>query len=201
MVKIATFLDLNGVYRVSSPAYGDLAHAGLSDDELLDLAIAKLRVRYSLPANHTIHIVEDADQRQRLAECCGRYYRYPVFPDGEGKRRGYLGAWEMDTDGRPKINMAKARGIQMDYIRQSRNIELVKESRSKVRQFPEIEQLFTTTLKTKLQTLRDIPQTFDLTTANDTPQELQAMWPRDLPRDENNARIAKENGIWRILTR
>jgi len=39
-------------------------------------------------------------------------------------------------------------------------------------------------------TLRQIPQTFDLTTDPDTPEQLQAKWPEGLARlnDDNTAR-------------
>ena len=37
-------------------------------------------------------------------------------------------------------------------------------------------------VKAKKQELRDIPQTFDLTTEHDTPEELKAKWPEGLPK-------------------
>ena len=39
-------------------------------------------------------------------------------------------------------------------------------------------------VNTKKQTLRDIPQTFDLTTDNDIPAELRIKWPSELPARE-----------------
>jgi len=38
-------------------------------------------------------------------------------------------------------------------------------------------------IATEKQTLRDIPQTFDLTTDNDTPEELKQKWPEGLPKE------------------
>ena len=34
------------------------------------------------------------------------------------------------------------------------------------------------------QKLRDIPQTFDLTTENDTVEELKEKWPEGLPKEQ-----------------
>ena len=39
------------------------------------------------------------------------------------------------------------------------------------------------TIKAKKQELRDIPQTFDLTTDTPTPAELKQKWPEGLPKD------------------
>jgi broad specificity polyphosphatase/5'/3'-nucleotidase SurE len=87
-------------------------------------------------------------------------------------------AWE-DTGTVVQVNMPKARVIHMDRIRVVRNAELVKESGSKYRQPEEIEVLFTPRHKAKLQELRDIPQTLNLDV--DTPEELKAIWPKELP--------------------
>jgi len=37
-------------------------------------------------------------------------------------------------------------------------------------------------IATEKQVLRDIPQTFDLTTKNDSPEELKQKWPDELPK-------------------
>jgi hypothetical protein len=37
------------------------------------------------------------------------------------------------------------------------------------------------TIGTEKQTLRDIPATFDITTNVDTPEQLKAKWPVELP--------------------
>ena len=94
---------------------------------------------YGITYDHPFFLVEDADQRERLVGCCETYFRYGVSPlpnrEGIRDKDGNViltqdardGAWEMDIDGHPKVNMAKARGIQMDVIRKVRNAELVKE--------------------------------------------------------------------------
>ena len=69
----------------------------------------------------------------------------------------------------------------MDKIRVSRNAELVKEDTTMLRAIESGDSAAQNTINSKKQTLRDIPQTFDLTTDNDTPLELQAKWPSELP--------------------
>ena len=69
----------------------------------------------------------------------------------------------------------------MDKIRVSRNAELDKEDTAMLRAIESGDSAAQNTINSKKQTLRDIPQTFDLTTDNDTPLELQAKWPSELP--------------------
>ena len=88
----------------------------------------------------------------------------------------------MDTDGRPKVNMAKARGVHMDCIRVCRNAELVKLDVPALRAVEAGDTSAQSTIATEKQVLRDIPQTFDLTT--DTPEQLKAKWPAELPARE-----------------
>ena len=77
------------------------------------------------------------------------------------------------------INMAKARGIHMDRIREVRNKELVKKDIDFMKAL-EVDDGSSTAIAAEKQVLRDIPQTFDLTT--DTPEELKENWPDGLPR-------------------
>ena len=76
-----------------------------------------------------------------------------------------------------KINMEKARGIQMDKIREVRNKELAKKDIEFMKAL-EADDGSAAAIATEKQTLRDIPQTFDLTT--DTPEELKEKWPEGL---------------------
>ena len=87
----------------------------------------------------------------------------------------------MDTDGTPKINMAKARGVHMDKIRVARDAELVKKDIPFMRAVEAGDASAQATIATEKQALRDIPQTFDLTT--DTPAQLRDKWPDGLPRE------------------
>ena len=79
------------------------------------------------------------------------------------------------------INMPKARGIQMDKIREVRSNELAKKDIEFMRAIEDGDVDTQATIKTKKQELRDIPQTFDLTT--DTPEELKEKWPEGLPKE------------------
>ena len=79
-----------------------------------------------------------------------------------------------------KVNMAKARGIQMDKIREMRNKELAKKDIEYMKAL-EANDGSAAAIATKKQELRDIPQTFDLTT--DTPAQLKDKWPDGLPKE------------------
>ena len=79
-----------------------------------------------------------------------------------------------------KINMSKARGIQMDKIREMRNKELAKKDIEFMKAL-EVDDGSSTAIAAEKQALRDIPQTFDLTT--DTPEELKEKWPEGLPKE------------------
>jgi hypothetical protein len=78
------------------------------------------------------------------------------------------------------INMAKARGIQMDKIREVRNKELAKKDIEFMKAL-EADDGSSAAIAVEKQTLRDIPQTFDLTT--DTADELKQKWPEGLPKE------------------
>jgi len=79
------------------------------------------------------------------------------------------------------INMAKARGIQMDKIREVRNKELANLDIPFMKALEDEDTDVQATIKVKKQVLRDIPQTFDLTT--DTPEQLKELWPEGLPKE------------------
>ena len=80
------------------------------------------------------------------------------------------------------VNMTKARAIHLEEIRRVRNEELVKEDVTFMRAIEAEDTDAQATIKTKKQTLRDLPATFDLTT--DTPEQLKALWPDELPARE-----------------
>ena len=79
-----------------------------------------------------------------------------------------------------KVNMAKARGIQMDKIREMRNKELAKKDVEYMKAL-EADDCSAKDIAIEKQALRDIPQTFDLTT--DTADELKNKWPEGLPKE------------------
>lgn len=185
--KIITWVDLQGRYRVTSPAYNDRKRpASETEDECLERTWAAIVAKggYGIPIDHPHVYVEDSDLRTKLPTLSGNDFRYAGKPDVNGQRDGADGAWEMDTDGTPKVNMAKARGVHMDKIRVVRNAELANEDINMLKAIEAGDSAAQDTLKIKKQTLRDIPQTFDLTTDNDTPGELTVKWPSELPARE-----------------
>ena len=82
------------------------------------------------------------------------------------------------------VNMDKARAIHLEEIRKVRNAELVKEDVTFMRAVEDADTDAQATIKTKKQTLRDLPATFDITTDVDTPEQLKAKWPTELPARE-----------------
>jgi len=78
------------------------------------------------------------------------------------------------------VNMTKARDIQMNKIREVRNKELVKKDIDFMKAL-EADDGSHTAIAMEKQVLRDIPQTFDLTT--DSPEELKEKWPEGLPKE------------------
>jgi len=80
------------------------------------------------------------------------------------------------------VNMPKARGIQMDKIREVRNKELAKKDIEFMKAL-EADDGSHKVIAVEKQELRDIPQTFDLTTDNDSPEELKQKWPEGLPKE------------------
>ena len=78
------------------------------------------------------------------------------------------------------VNMTIARAIHLEEIRKVRNAELVKEDVTFMRAVEDGDTDAQATIKTKKQTLRDLPATFDITTDVDTPEKLKAKWPTEL---------------------
>lgn len=88
--------------------------------------------------------------------------------------RTFRAAWEKGTNSKPvKINMDKARNIHMGRIRKARDKEMAQ---------LDIEQLKGNDVAVQKKTLRDLPDTLDLTVAS-TPDELKALWPNELKKE------------------
>ena len=81
------------------------------------------------------------------------------------------------------IDMERARAIQMADIRVVRNAELAAKDITFIRAIEAGDTDAQATIATEKQVLRDIPQTFDLTTDNNTPKELKEKWPEGLPKE------------------
>jgi hypothetical protein len=186
-MKVITWVDLQGRYRVTSPAYNDeLRPSGETEAECLERVWARLveAGSYGIPIDHPHFYVEDADQQAKITTLSGNDFRYAGQPDANGRRGGESGAWEMDTDGTPKIDMAKARVVHMDKIRVVRNVELVKKDLTSLRAIEAGDTGAQATIATEKQVLRDIPATFNITTGVTTPVQLKAKWPAELPARE-----------------
>jgi len=77
------------------------------------------------------------------------------------------------------VNMSKARVIHMDAIRVARNAALAATDITFMRAVEVGDTDAQATIAVEKQTLRDIPQTFDLSSR--TPQQLKGKWPAELP--------------------
>lgn len=97
--------------------------------------------------------------------------------------RYFRAAW---TDNNPTetvdVDMTKARVIHMDHIRSARN-EVFKKLGFPTKLNESLEQaIIPQDIQDKLQILRDLPQSLDLSIAT-TPEELKAIWPEELNTD------------------
>jgi hypothetical protein len=186
MTKVITWVDLEGRFRITSPAYNDAKRpAGETETECLDRTWAAIvdRGGYGIPADHPHNYVEESPLNTKINTLSNLDFRYAGKPDSNGRRSGESGAWEMDSDGTPKVNMTKARVVQMDRIRVIRDRELAAKDISFMRAVEDGNADAQATIKTEKQNLRDIPQTFDITTGVDTPEQLKEKWPDGLPKE------------------
>jgi len=85
--------------------------------------------------------------------------------------------------GHISYDMSKARGIQMDKIREVRNKELTNLDVPFMRAIELGDVTEQQSIGERKQILRDIPQTFDLTTENNSPEELKQKWPDGLSKE------------------
>jgi len=79
--------------------------------------------------------------------------------------------------------MDKARAIHMAHIRAARNRELEALDVPFMRAIESGDTKEAARIGALKQELRDIPQTVNLRTANNTPEELQTVWDPQLPKD------------------
>jgi hypothetical protein len=147
--------------RPFTPAYNDATRPpGLTDDEFLERAIQRNIEVGVIASDAPVYIVEQSTLPTEFAE-----------------------AWEWDGSA-VVVNMTKARVIHLAEIRRVRNEELVKEDVTFMRAVEADDADAQATIGTEKQVLRDIPATFDITTGVDTPAQLSAKWPDQLPARE-----------------
>lgn len=94
--------------------------------------------------------------------------------------RTFREAWTHIGAGKCAVDMSKARSLQMDRIRASRDAELAKLDGPAIRALEQGDADAMAEIARQKQRLRDIPQTFNLTQA-ETPEALAAIWPAGLP--------------------
>ena len=92
----------------------------------------------------------------------------------------FFNAWE-EVVGTVQVNMPRARDIHMDRIRRVRDVELAKADTNIERALDINNGQEVARLRAFRSSLRNIPQTFDLS-AFTTPELLKMAWPSELPR-------------------
>lgn len=142
-----------------------LAKGGLTEDEAMECVQCRMELKPVILST----VVDEATLPFWMRGTATEQERYEHFRDAA--------TW----DGQEcKCDMAKARGIQMDRIRYVRNQKLAELDLEYMQADERGDTATKTNIARQKQVLRDIPQTFDLTTPNDTPEELKAMWPAEL---------------------
>lgn len=92
--------------------------------------------------------------------------------------RTFRNAWKI-TDKAIAVDMDKARGIQMERIREARDAKLSTLDVPFMKAIEAGDDAKRAEIATAKQTLRDLPATIDLTKA-ETPEALAAIWPEEL---------------------
>lgn len=158
----------DGGVTVENPAFNDRSRPAGDTDEAL-IARCKEKTALRLAAKYGGGSVAHDHDVSQLPE-----------PAGD---RPFFNAWQWSSSPEQVfVDMPTARGIHMDKIRVARNAELATKDITFMRAVEDGDTSAQSTIATEKQTLRDIPQTFDLTT--DTPTQLKALWPSELPAQE-----------------
>ena len=141
------------------PAWDSLTRIIEDDQEFFDAAIARAFRQYGVEA-------------------------YPILASEVETQDRYFRDALHCVNGQPEFNHGECEALHMAEIRRVRNAELVKEDVTFMRAVEAGDADAQATIKTKKQTLRDLPATFDITTDADTPEKLKAKWPTELPARE-----------------
>ena len=152
-----------GHLSVIHPVYNDRLRPGdATDDDVLDECIRRNIETGILPAGVAYRIVEAS-----------------VIPT----HRLFRNAWSDDGND-VIVNMSDARDIHMDDIRIDRDKALLELDITFMRAVEDGDTDEQDAASTAKQALRDIPETFDLSSAS-TPEQLTVLWPDDLDRSDN----------------
>ena len=146
------------ILNVVSPVYQSIEQGFYADEEELLAAC----VERNVPAGVAYRIIEAS-----------------VVPT----HRLFRNAWSDDGND-VVVDMAEARGIHMDDIRIDRDKALLELDITFMRAVEDGDTDEQDAASTAKQALRDIPETFDLSSAS-TPEQLTALWPDDLDRSNN----------------
>jgi hypothetical protein len=157
IVDAAPQEELERVVGVPTLADGKLKRV-LTDEQYRALVLSRMRETRTLPSDAVV-VELPADWTP---------------PDD----RGFREAWKLQAES-IEVDMPKARTIHMDRIRVRRNQMLDDLDKEWNRATGQRKQAEADAIEAQRQTLRDLPQTFDLNTAA-TPDELKAVWPDEL---------------------
>jgi hypothetical protein len=105
---------------------------------------------------------------------------YWVLDHTELPSKVFRNAW-IDAGNKVVVDMPAAREIHMNRIRTDRNKELIKKDIEYIRALEVGDTTETAKVVAEKQALRDIPQTFQLSSYR-TSEALQKSWPEGLPR-------------------
>ena len=133
-----------------------------TDEELFHRLVAIARVQGGIPAEAVAHEIDVSD-----------------LPGGAAGK-AFRNAWKLDG-GRVAIDMERARSIHMERIRAARGPELARLDVAFMRSVEGGDPNGMAEVAAEKQRLRDLPQSLDLTVATTT-EELDALWPAELPR-------------------
>ena len=134
---------------------------GLTEDQALAAMAAKDQPKDTL----STVVLERATLSKHLTT--DRYFRNAVV-------------WDPAAPDRTKVDMPKARGIHLQHIRYARDRELAGLDLLWLKAMEVDNPVEARRIAALKQTLRDIPQIFDLSVHN-TPETLKAAWPAELP--------------------
>ena len=152
-----------GHLSVIHPVYNDrLRPSDATDDDVLDECIRRNIETGTLPTGAAYRVVDAS-----------------VIPT----HRLFRNAW-WDDGNNVVVNMSEASVIHMDDIRVDRDKALLELDITFMRAVEDGDPDAQDAASAAKQGLRDIPQTFDLSSAS-TPEQLTVLWPDDLDRSDN----------------
>jgi hypothetical protein len=147
-----------GLLILVTPAYGDPSRP---DDESEDAFLSRV-IKGSVPEGIAYRVIDEGELPG------DRYFR---------------NQWR-DTGTTVVVNMDKARIHHMGVIRAARDRELESLDVSFMRAVETGNTGDQRLITGRKQVLRDIPQVFDLSSRNDSPERLKQRWPENLERRE-----------------